>query len=95
VSQKLPGGTEDTHKKCRDSQSDGRYLNSGLSEYEAGVLTPRPRLAVPYEKKIHKKLMSLNYTIVSRVPQSVLSGYGLADRAIEVRSPAETKGFFL
>jgi hypothetical protein len=26
---------------------------------------------------------------------SVVSGYGLDDRAIEVRSPAEAKGFFL
>jgi hypothetical protein len=28
-------------------------------------------------------------------PVSVVSGYGLDDRAIEVRSPAEAKGFFL
>jgi hypothetical protein len=26
---------------------------------------------------------------------SIMSGYGLNDRAIEVRSPAEAKGFFL
>jgi hypothetical protein len=26
---------------------------------------------------------------------SIVSGYGLDDRAIEVRSPAEAKGFFL
>jgi hypothetical protein len=26
---------------------------------------------------------------------SIVSGYGLDDRAIEVRSPAEEKGFFL
>jgi hypothetical protein len=26
---------------------------------------------------------------------SIVSGYGLDDRAIEVRSPAEKKGFFL
>jgi hypothetical protein len=26
---------------------------------------------------------------------SIVSGYGLNDRAIEVRSPAEAKGFFL
>jgi hypothetical protein len=26
---------------------------------------------------------------------SIVSGYGLGDRAIEVRFPAETKGFFL
>jgi hypothetical protein len=32
---------------------------------------------------------------VSRVAQSVLSGYGLNDRAIEVRFPAEVRGFFL
>jgi hypothetical protein len=30
---------------------------------------------------------------VSRVAQSVVSGYGLDDRAIEVRSPAEAKEF--
>jgi hypothetical protein len=34
---------------------------------------------------------------MSRVAQSVyiVPGYGLDDRAIEVRSPAEAKGFFL
>jgi hypothetical protein len=26
---------------------------------------------------------------------SIVSGYGLDDRAIEVRTPAEAKGFFL
>jgi hypothetical protein len=26
---------------------------------------------------------------------SIVSGYGLDDRAVEVRLPAETKGFFL
>jgi hypothetical protein len=26
---------------------------------------------------------------------SIVSGYGLQDRAMEVRSPAEAKGFFL
>jgi hypothetical protein len=26
---------------------------------------------------------------------SIVSGYGLDDRAIEVRSPAESRGFFL
>jgi hypothetical protein len=31
----------------------------------------------------------------SRVAHSVVSGYGLDDRAIEVRSPAEAKGFLL
>jgi hypothetical protein len=29
-----------------------------------------------------------------RVDQSVVSEYGLDDREIEVRSPAEAKGFF-
>jgi hypothetical protein len=34
--------------------------------------------------------------IVSRGSSvSTVSGYGLDDRAIEVRSPAEAKGFFL
>jgi hypothetical protein len=36
-----------------------------------------------------------SYVRVSRVAQSVESGYGLDDRVIEVRSPAEAKGFFL
>jgi hypothetical protein len=36
------------------------------------------------------------YCIVSRGSSvDIMSGYGLHDRAIEVRSPAETKGFFL
>jgi hypothetical protein len=36
---------------------------------------------------------STNYELGSSV--SILSGYGLDDRAIEVRSAAEAKGFIL
>jgi hypothetical protein len=32
---------------------------------------------------------------MSWISQSVVSGYGLDDRAIEVRFPEEAKGFFL
>jgi hypothetical protein len=47
------------------------------------------------ERKIAgSHLGNIVHHIVSRVGQSV-SGYGLDDRAIEVRSPAEAKGFFL
>jgi hypothetical protein len=37
------------------------------------------------------------YSLVSRVSSlvTILSGYGLDDRAIQVRSPAEAKGFLL
>jgi hypothetical protein len=36
------------------------------------------------------------YWIVSRGSSvDIMSGYGLDDRAIEVQSPAEAKGFFL
>jgi hypothetical protein len=37
-----------------------------------------------------------NYVTVSRGSSvGIVCGYGLDDRAIEVRSPAEAKGFFL
>jgi hypothetical protein len=32
-------------------------------------------------------------SLVSRIAVSIVSGYGMDDRAIEVRSPAEAKGF--
>jgi hypothetical protein len=34
-------------------------------------------------------------TEISREPVSIMSGYGLDDRAIEVQSPAEAKRFLL
>jgi hypothetical protein len=39
---------------------------------------------------------SFNSTVVNLGSSvNIVSGYGLDDRAIEVRSPAEAKGFFL
>jgi len=32
--------------------------------------------------------------MVSRVAVRIVSGYGLEDRTIEVRSPTEARGFF-
>jgi hypothetical protein len=44
LSWRLPGGTEENHKKLSQiSWSLGRDLNLGPPEYEAGVLTTRPR----------------------------------------------------
>jgi hypothetical protein len=41
----LPGGTEKNYENLRqDSRSPGRDLNPWPSEYEAGLLTTRPRL---------------------------------------------------
>jgi hypothetical protein len=45
-------------------------------------------------------VLNLNKPSVSKLHEpgssvSIVSGYGLDDRAIEVRSPAEAKGFFL
>jgi hypothetical protein len=34
-------------------------------------------------------------TVSWDISVSIVSGYGLDDRAIEVRTPAEAKGFFL
>jgi hypothetical protein len=56
-----------------------------------------------YEYRMHvyvkAKLCILSYVArfkMSRTAQvSIVSGYGLDDRVIEVRSPAEAKGFFL
>jgi hypothetical protein len=40
LSQYLDGRTEENYENLsQDSQSPGRYLNPGPSEYEAGVLT--------------------------------------------------------
>jgi hypothetical protein len=50
---------------------------------------------------LDKELQLTKYwacTLMKREPGSavsIVSGYGLDDRAIEVRSPAEVKGFFL
>jgi hypothetical protein len=60
-------------------------------------------LAVHYNRPVNRSrgysvfhfVMACSY-IVSRVSSvSIVSGYGLDDRAIEVRSPAAAKGFFL
>jgi hypothetical protein len=56
-------------------------------------ISPGPRTIWPDPAQV-RSLPSIRYTYVSRVAQAVVSGYGLDDRAIEVRSPAESKGFF-
>jgi hypothetical protein len=49
-----------------------------------------------YEQNRQLLLVLLFYFFcVCRVAQSVVSGYGLDDRTIQVRSPAEAKGFFV
>jgi hypothetical protein len=45
--------------------------------------------------KIKVTLCSADETSEPGSSVSIVSGYGLDDRAIEVRSPAEAKGFFL
>jgi hypothetical protein len=45
------------------------------------------------EYSLHKRLYDLEGEPGSSV--SIVSGYGLDDRAIDVRSPAEAKGFLL
>jgi hypothetical protein len=47
----------------------------------------------PHVWKRHGKKVSNGSQPSSSV--SIVSGYGLDDRAIEARSPAEAKGFFL
>jgi hypothetical protein len=47
LSQYFPRETEEKHKKSQSSRSPCRDLNPGLPEYEAGVLTTRPRRSVP------------------------------------------------
>jgi hypothetical protein len=49
LSQHLPGRTEKSHEETQDSGSSGRDLNTGLPEYEAGVLHTRPRHCVFFE----------------------------------------------
>jgi hypothetical protein len=47
LSRNLPGGTEENHEKIsQDIRSPGSDLNPGPPEYEAGVLTTRPRRSV-------------------------------------------------
>jgi hypothetical protein len=47
----LPGGTEENHENLRQGiWSPGRDMNPGPPEYEAGVLTTRPRL---FDSKNH------------------------------------------
>jgi hypothetical protein len=42
----LPEGTEKNTKSSLDSRSPGRHLNAESSDYEAGLLTTRPRPSV-------------------------------------------------
>jgi hypothetical protein len=41
--QHSPGGTDETHEKPQDIRSPGSDFNPGPPEYEAGMLTTRPR----------------------------------------------------
>jgi hypothetical protein len=43
----------------------------------------------------HKYVLQLRILIKQLFDVSIVSGYGLDDRAIEVRSPAGAKGVFL
>jgi hypothetical protein len=45
-SQYLPGGNEKPRNVSQDRRSSGGDLNPGFPEYEAGVLTARPRRTV-------------------------------------------------
>jgi hypothetical protein len=148
-----------TKTLSQDSRSSDRELNPGPPEYEAAMITTRPRRSVKgygrrrschmsrsrvkywhscEETEVQKPqwwqsiscrhskpiltentLVCLSCSVVSvfistfghvttildngRIhcncepcnSVSIVSGYGLDDRAIEVRSPAEAKGFFL
>jgi hypothetical protein len=44
----MSGGTEENHEKPQYSRSAGRDFNTKPPEYEAGVLTNRPRRSVLY-----------------------------------------------
>jgi hypothetical protein len=48
-----------------------------------------------YFKLLVIKARGKKYTSEPGSSRSIVSGYGLDDRAIEVRSPAEAKGFVL
>jgi hypothetical protein len=56
------------------------------------IRLPLKRLKAPHFCKI---LLSIKHNGVPGSSVSIVSGYGLDDRAIEVRSPAEAKGFLL
>jgi hypothetical protein len=49
----------------------------------------------PSHHQVDTEIIELVICNVSRVAQSVVSGYGLDNGAIEVRSSAQAKGFFL
>jgi hypothetical protein len=44
-------GLKKPQNLCQDSRSLGRDLKPGPPEYEAGVLSIRPRRLVPYEQQ--------------------------------------------
>jgi hypothetical protein len=50
LSRHLPGRTEENHENLSQvSRSPVRDLNPGTPEYEAGVLSTRPRLSVEFD----------------------------------------------
>jgi hypothetical protein len=50
----LEGLTKTTNNLCQDSRSSSQDLNPGPPEYEAGVLTTRPRSSVSVHRKLNK-----------------------------------------
>jgi hypothetical protein len=97
--QHSPWGTEEKHKKLsQDSRSPGQDRNPGPPEYEVGLLATQPRRSVIFDKTHLKKdlpiIRKVTYREWSRSSSvSIVSGYGLEDRAIEVRSAAEQEIF--
>jgi hypothetical protein len=52
LSQKLPGGTEETYEIfSQDCRSARRHLKPGRPEYDAEVLTTQPRRSIVKERK--------------------------------------------
>jgi hypothetical protein len=57
----LPGGTEEnTENLGQDDRCPGRNLKPGLLEYEAGLLTIRPRRYVRGKKRLLGSIVTQN-----------------------------------
>jgi hypothetical protein len=65
-----------------------QYVFEDLDGYER-------RLSKDVDGNFRDILYGTAATLDDELGSSIVSGYGLDDRAIEVRSPAETRGFFL
>jgi hypothetical protein len=55
----------------------------------------RTRQYIQEDSELQEEKWTLVELMVSRIAHSIVSGYGLDDLVIEVRSPAEPKGFVL